>query len=164
MINFIARLMQPNWFSEILPEKLFLGAMPFDEYEVQQLRANGVTAILTIQEENEYETDLPSFKKFKWRRLSIRDSNLGGLPTEKQLGNAAEILHQWLDVEHHVVYIHCYAGQGRSPLVTMAYLSLWQNMSPDDAIQFVRDKREYARPTPGQIQILRSLLKKRKNS
>ena len=136
--------------------------MPFDEFEVEQLRVNGVTAILTIQEENEYETALPLFKKFKWKRLPIRDSNLGGLPTEEQLEKAAEILHQWLDIEKEIVYIHCYAGQGRSPLVTMAYLSLWQNMDVDEAIQFVKDKREHARPTSGQIQVLLSLIEKRK--
>jgi len=41
----------------------------------------------------------------------------------------------------HIVYLHCNAGTGRSPLVAMAYLHWCRKMGRKQAIKHVRDRR-----------------------
>jgi protein-tyrosine phosphatase len=41
----------------------------------------------------------------------------------------------------HIVYLHCNAGTGRSPLVAMAYLHWYRKMGRKQAIKHVRDRR-----------------------
>ncbi len=149
--------MQLHWFDEILPGKLFCGEMPFGIDDLTELQDNGINAILTVQEENENTVSPLYLENFNWIRLPIPDIRLGGIPTEKQLRDGAKILHDWIDQKKYVVYVHCYAGQERSPLVCMSYLILWKGMEMESAISFVKEKRKLAHPSIEQLGVLRSL-------
>ena len=146
------------FFHEILEGKLFLGAMPTNAAEMQMLLSTGIDSILTVQEEYEYGESLPSMERFLWRRLPIRDWNLGGLPTIDQLETGANLLHDWIDENDRIVYVHCFAGMGRSPLVCLAYLTKWMEMSLEEGLRFLRARRPQASPTLQQLEVLREML------
>ena len=146
------------FFHEILEGKLFLGAMPTNAAEMQMLLSTGIDSILTVQEEYEYGENLPSMESVLWKRLPIRDWNLGGLPTIDQLETGANLLHDWIDENDRIVYVHCFAGMGRSPLVCLAYLTKWKKMSLEEGLRFLRARRPQASPTLQQLEVLREML------
>ena len=82
----------------------------------------GFTAALSLQESYE---DGPEHQEmppgFTQAQVPIRDGIVGGIPSVDQIAEAVEKLHGLLD--NHVVYVHCFAGVGRSPLVCAAYLA-----------------------------------------
>lgn len=53
------------------------------------------------------------------------------------------------------VAIHCHAGLGRTGVIIAAYLVFTNRISADDAIQFVRSKRQGAIQTRGQMEVIR---------
>ena len=52
------------------------------------------------------------------------------------------------------VFVHCHAGVSRGGMVTVAYL-MWQHgWSRDEALEFVRTRREVVRPNPAFMALL----------
>ena len=46
------------------------------------------------------------------------------------------------------VYVHCFAGVSRSGMVVVAYLMFKNKWTRDEALAFVRTKRDIVRPNP----------------
>ena len=76
-------------------------------------------------------------------RRPIRDFDIEDM--RRQLPDAISSLARLLGAGHKV-YVHCTAGLGRSPLVTLGYLTLVDNYTPDDAIQTILKARPDAVP------------------
>lgn len=150
--------MSLNWFDEILHGKLLLGSMPLMHDDILELERSGVSAVLSVQEEGEYFTSLPEMKNFRWMRLPIKDSYLGGMPTIEQIEEGAAILYQWIDVDQETVYVHCFTGQQRSPLICVGYLTMHWQLSLEAAIGLVTMKRTQVRFDEQHLQLLTSLL------
>jgi protein-tyrosine phosphatase len=141
-------------FSWILDDRLAVGAAP-TRYDV--LVRLGFSAALSLQEANE---DGPEHgeapKGFVQAQVPIRDGIVGGIPSVDQIAEAVERLRELLD--NHVVYVHCFAGVGRSPLVCAAYLARHHGMEAAESLAFVRDQHRNADPTDGQIAALKRYL------
>jgi protein-tyrosine phosphatase len=58
----------------------------------------------------------------------------------ERLPDAVSVL-AGLHASGHIVYLHCTAGVGRSPLVAMAYLYWGLNMGREEAIGYVKQRR-----------------------
>ncbi|PCI19877.1 hypothetical protein COB64_03205 [Candidatus Wolfebacteria bacterium] len=61
-------------------------------------------------------------------------------PTQKQLDFSVETLDRLVKSKDKV-YLHCQNGHGRAPTIAVAYFIKTRDMSVDDAIAFVKDKR-----------------------
>ena len=121
--------------------------------DLQQIKAEtGVTAMLSLQHDDclRYRhIDYPTMKHngnqmgMIMARCPIRDFDIEDM--RRQLPDAISCLAGLLGAGHKV-YVHCTAGLGRSPLVTLGYLTLVDNYSPDDAIQAILKARPDAVP------------------
>jgi protein phosphatase slingshot len=52
------------------------------------------------------------------------------------------------------VFIHCRNGVSRSGMVATAYLMSKNNWSRDEALKFIRSKRDIVRPNPAFMKLL----------
>jgi atypical dual specificity phosphatase len=147
----------PERFSWILPQKLAVGSFPKPNVSSTKLRREGITAILSLTEQNERSIpqDIPN--GFLWERVPIPDGYTGGIPTEEQFSQALLILDRWYR-KGHVVYVHCLAGVGRSASVCCLYVSQNKSLPLMDAIAYVKDKHSYAAPDSHQIAVMTSFL------
>lgn len=113
-------LSAPGWDADFVSPMVAVGAAPMT-LDVDRLRRSGIGAILNVQEEQEDTVPAAVREAFDWVRIPTRDSFFGGVPTVEWLDRCVEQIHTWVR-QGKKVYVHCKMGQGRSPLVCMAYL------------------------------------------
>jgi protein-tyrosine phosphatase len=129
-------------YHRILP-KLFIGSYPESTNDIEQLRREGVTAVLNLQTDD----DMKHFKLnwgflaryYKTRgievhRVPVRDFDAADL--QDKLPACVSALSDLL-ASNHAVYLHCSAGTGRSPSVAIAYLFRSEDWELDKAIAHV---------------------------
>ena len=126
---------------------LFIGPqLLIDQYA--DLRRRGVTHIVDLREEASDDPDALEAMGFRWRRFAIPDRHA---PTHEQLA----ALIAWLDADadpnvDQAVYIHCHAGQGRTPAMAMALL-MQHDLSLAEAHRLVHAARPESAPTSAQL-------------
>jgi predicted protein tyrosine phosphatase len=140
-----------NW-GQATPS-IVIGSCPMTVKDLQQIQAEtGVTAMLSLQHDDclrNWKIDYPTMKHsgielgMIMARCPIRDFDIEDM--RRQLPDAISCLARLLGAGHKV-YLHCTAGLGRSPLVTLGYLTLVDNKTPDDAIQTILKARPDAVP------------------
>lgn len=89
-----------------------VGSYP-EEYKCEILRQNGITHILNV---SEYEVKFAGIK-IVW--LPIED--LKKIPSHLVI-DCLKIMHNFLESSQAKVYVHCVAGQNRSPNIIWLYL------------------------------------------
>ena len=140
-----------NW-GQVTPT-IVIGTCPMTANDLKQIQAEtGVTAVLSVQHDDclqYWRIDYPTMRRAGIRlgmimaRCPIRDFDIEDM--RRRLPEAITCLARLLDAGHKV-YVHCTAGLGRSPLVTLGYLTLIKNHSPEDAIQRILKARPDAVP------------------
>ena len=128
----------------VTPE-LWIGPCPQDEDEFKDLRAQGLSAILSLQTSE----DLGE-RGIEWAKSAARSANLAfrNVPVNDfdlldltyQLPKCVKALDELL-TNGHKVYLHCTAGVSRSPTVAAAYLHWRLNWTVDEALANVREVR-----------------------
>ena len=84
------------------------------------------------------------------------------LPTEDHTAPTIENLWVGTTVMNDVieagekVYVHCMNGHGRGPTMGIAYFIRFENMSTDDAMSFVSEKRKEVHLDDVQVEVLRA--------
>ena len=121
---------------------------PYDEI-IQNLYLGGVKAldnssfnmiVNLIKQTPLSDKTIPNCKTFI--RIPINDSSddselLLSLINETQV---LEHIHESL-TKGETVLVYCFAGMSRSATIVACYLIKYNNMSPDDAIEFIKTKR-----------------------
>ncbi len=114
--------------SPILKNKLVIGSCPITAGDVGQLKAEGITAVLNLQTDEDLqqrEIDWPAMEDayrhagIEIRRFPIADFSPQDMRRKLRAGVAVL---DGLIRAGHVVYVHCNAGINRSPTVALAYL------------------------------------------
>ena len=135
-------------YSWIVEEAVAVGPAPRN-YEV--LRRLGFDAAVNLQEETEPgPLGEPEPDRFRVISVPIRDGVIDGVPTVEQVTRAAESIHELVQDELSV-YVHCFAGVGRSPMACIAYLARYTSMTLDEAIQRVLVCHRSAEPNADQL-------------
>ena len=107
------------------------------EEDLRFLKKAKIGAILSLVEE---EPQLENYKEsgFLTLHVPVEDFNA---PTMEQIENCVRFIN-----EHPPIYVHCYAGYGRSGTIAAAWL-IRQGMSAHEAIRVIRRLR------PGAIEV-----------
>jgi len=125
---------KPDNFSWLIENKLAGSAIPTSKDEVQWLHEQGVKSIVTIREE---PLDNDWINKMNYLHVLSDDM---GVPTFEDLANSIDFIHERIQ-NNEPVLVHCLAGMGRTGTILACYMIKYQNMSPEDAIQHIREKR-----------------------
>jgi atypical dual specificity phosphatase len=150
-----------DWFDRFgygrLEERLLSGALPADERDVDLLAGEGVTAVVNLCDDVEYEDGSREAVEAAYARAGIREVRfptedyghlLPGL-LEVATGAALEL---WESGE--VVYLHCRAGWQRSATLAAATIARRDGIEPDAALGVVRRGRPSAEPLAHQLEDL----------
>jgi protein-tyrosine phosphatase len=107
----------------------------------EDLRAVGVTHILNVSESpSAVRASSDGFRAVEW--IPLEDRQPIAPPTLAQL---LDTLHDMAIAPDSQVYVHCIAGQVRSPTVLWLYL-IACGVKPDDAREWIEDRSPDASP------------------
>ncbi len=113
---------------------------------IDQIAKLGIKAILSINEEYEFEDQLfaETVKQADWKIRNIHDLYIASPDLEpieiSELAKAIDFVVQQVNLGNSV-YVHCMAGRGRSASVVVGSLIRLQNCSLEGAIRHVQQCR-----------------------
>lgn len=130
-----------------ISDQLYLGAIPLRNWNhIEKISALGVTAILSINEEHEFNDQLfakpvksEDWKKRHMQVLKISSPDLEPMPAEK-MATAVHYVMQQVKLGNQV-YMHCTAGRGRSASVAICTVAKMQGISLEQSMQQIKAKR-----------------------
>jgi len=131
-------------FGVVIPN-LLLGPCPCDLEDMENLKSQKVTAILSLQSEEDVEDreegwarNLADAAGLVFRNVPVTDFDQ--LDLAYKLPACAKELDDLLNAGH-VVYLHCTAGVSRSPTAAAAYLHWYKGLPLENALEQVRSAR-----------------------
>jgi len=117
--------------NEILRNKLYLGDM-FDANNIEMLRANNITSIVSVAERLKININEPNIKIYKYELSDDYECDI-----LKYFDEICEIINK-----ENIVLVNCVAGVSRSATIILAYLMKYYNMSLKDSFIYVRKRRD----------------------
>jgi atypical dual specificity phosphatase len=125
---------KPSFFTWVRDAKLAASGRPYSKGQVDWLRDNGITAILSLTEE-----PLPSewTQGIETRHISLKD-HAPVSPSDMQLG--ADYIASALS-DGKVVLVHCLAGKGRTGSILAAYMMTYEGKTARQALDELRGRR-----------------------
>ncbi len=89
---------------------------------------------------------------FKYERAKLRDVEYENIIIE--FDKLLPIIRNEL-VNNKSVLCHCISGRSRSASIVVAYLIRYHNMTAEEALKFVKNKRAQVNPNPGYVKQLK---------
>lgn len=129
-----------RWDWTMIEPGVFLGSLPRLPCHLDELRAEGVGAVLTLNENWELAMSPQCVQDCHMVQRNLPTPDFFA-PSQRDLVEAVAFIrkHVWQGVS---VYVHCNGGKGRSAVCVICYLIHEHGWSPDQAFQFVKDKRK----------------------
>jgi len=130
--------------ASVIPE-LWIGPYPDDAADFEYLKSRGVTAILSLQTEEDLAHREPGWAESEARSAGLAFRNVpvtdfDVLDLRNKLPECVKALDELLRAGN-TVYLHCTAGVSRSPTVAAAYLYWCRNRTLEDALRRVVETR-----------------------
>ena len=134
------------------------GAYPCDADDVSALAADGVTCVMNLCEDAEYEDGDRAAVVAAYASRSIAEERVGVVDYGNLMPGAIEVAAEqvaaWLNEGEHV-YVHCRAGWQRSAVVAAAALAVRDGIDPEEALAAIKRRKPSSEPLPHQLQDLR---------
>jgi protein-tyrosine phosphatase len=134
------------------------GAYPCDADDVSALAADGVTCVMNLCEDDEYEGGDRDAVVAAYASRSIAEERVGVVDYGNLMPGAIEVAAEqvaaWLNEGEHV-YVHCRAGWQRSAVVAAAALAVRDGIDPEEALAAIKRRKPSSEPLPHQLQDLR---------
>ena len=146
-----------EWFERYgraeVGDGLMTGSYPCGREDVAALAADGVTGLVNLCEDGEYEDGWRASVEAALRERGLQEQRFeivdyGRLMPDAIERSARQVV-AWLD-DGERVYVHCRAGWQRSAAVAAAALSVRDGIEPDEALGQIKRRKPSAEPLPHQ--------------
>jgi atypical dual specificity phosphatase len=142
-----------------LHDSLLAGRMPVSARHIDELSAEGVTAVINLCEDREYWDGERDAVAGACDRLGIAEHRL---PVIDGATVPAAVLERAVEAAAGgVAYVHCRGGRERSATVTIALMAASAGSSVEDALDIALSIRPTFKPLPWQVEGVRSWLRER---
>mmetsp|Transcript_32759 Transcript_32759/g.58692 ORF Transcript_32759/g.58692 Transcript_32759/m.58692 type:complete len:236 (-) Transcript_32759:1421-2128(-) len=147
--NILRSTIQPEyrWYTEIV-ENLLLGALPFQSM-LDDFKQQGIQAVVTLNEDFELFVTSEHYKGVGIEHLHLPTVDFLFAPDVNDMERAVAFIHDNVSAGKRT-YVHCKAGRGRSATVVVCYMVRHKGMTPEEAVEFVREKRPQISLASGQ--------------
>eukprot|EP00873_Tetraselmis_striata_P036629 jgi/Tetstr1/456893/TSEL_043563.t1 len=147
--NIVRSTIQPEyrWYTEIV-ENLLLGALPFHSM-LDDFKQQGIQAVVTLNEGFELFVTTEHYAELGIEHLHLPTVDFLFAPDVDDMERAVGFIHGNVSSGRRT-YVHCKAGRGRSATVVVCYLVRHGGMAPEEAVEFVREKRPQISLATGQ--------------
>ena len=98
----------------------------------------------------------------KTSRVILPDHRVHRDPTITEIERALEELKRIK--QYGPIYVHCVAGVERSPLVCIAWLVTYKNLTPERALAYLMEVHPGTCPLPGQLHVVSQYFESKKSS
>lgn len=131
------------WSWSKIDDLIFLGSVPREPAQLEELRKEGVAAVLTLNEAWELKLTSAQIKyELGMSQLHLPTPDYFA-PSQSDIAAAVDFMNEHL-TKGRGVYVHCNGGRGRSAVCVLAWLIAKRGMSAEDAYDLVRSKRQIA--------------------
>ena len=144
-------------FSWVLVDELMVGSAPRLEDDLKQLESEGIKSILTLCSNEEVDIPEGINKLFFRESFVLPDHTFKRYPEPDEILEVLNILEKIMD--HGPVYVHCFAGIERSPLICMAWLIKKHKMEVNESLRYMMSIHKKTNPLPFQIDCLHKFKK-----
>jgi ADP-ribosyl-[dinitrogen reductase] hydrolase len=161
-IGYVMPILRSFTWDEIAPG-VHAGRAPIFRRDVWRLRAGGVTHVLDLREEHEWDgpgrrggSAIAEIDALGLPRLQVAIRDMG-TPRSDDLDQAVA----FMDAALHLggaVYVHCRAGVQRTGAIAAAWYARQQRCSIDEAVERLRERRPDFEPMAFQVAAARSWL------
>jgi len=150
--------MKPLWFSWILPNRLGIGPAPLTADHWEALKKAGFHSCFSCcYLEEEQFLPIPDYDVVHGR-VSLPDHRHQELLLKSTLLEAINVSRGLMN-QSPPLYLHCWAGQERSPLLAIAHVSLINGVSVVNAMESVRKAHPQANPVYQHLELLKEIIK-----
>tara|TARA_Y100001968_G_scaffold141817_1_gene129632 strand:- start:6731 stop:7192 length:462 start_codon:yes stop_codon:yes gene_type:complete len=140
-------------FDWVLINELAVGSAPLTERHLNRLKDNGISSILSLCSIKEAAQLDSMQEKFQCERIILPDHRSGRKLEEEEFLNAVDKVAKLR--AHGSVFVHCFAGVERSPIVCMGWLVRQHGLSPQGALDYLMQVHPGTNPLPSHLDILR---------
>ena len=144
-------------YSWVLVDELMVGSAPLDISNFIELKKEGIKSVLSLCSAKEVKIPDEINNFFVCESFVLPDHTYKREPQTDEIIKILQILEELTNKGP--VYVHCFAGVERSPLVCMAWLVKKYSMSVNEALIYLMKVHKKTNPLPKQITCLKKLFK-----
>tara|TARA_Y100000589_G_C27192609_1_gene645420 strand:+ start:3471 stop:3926 length:456 start_codon:yes stop_codon:yes gene_type:complete len=142
-------------FDWVLIDELAVGALPKKDSHLSFLKNNNIKSIFTLCSNEEGKVPKSFENQFNCNNYVLPDHKSKKLPKIEQITECINILESLL--KKGAVYVHCFAGVERSPLICLAYLITNKNIDKQNGLEYMMQIHPSTNPLKGQLDLLSKL-------
>ncbi len=136
----------------VLNNELAVGPAPLKESHFEYLANRNIKSILNLCNKQEAPIDEIFKSNFNFKRFPLPDHKVN---KEIEIHEIKEIIKILESLKSSgAVYIHCFAGVERSPLICMAWLISKHKLSPQSSLDYLMEVHKGSNPLPSQYKLL----------
>ena len=136
----------------VLNNELAVGPAPLKESHFEYLAHKNIKSILNLCSEQEAPIDENFKSLFNFKRFTLPDHKVN---KQIEIYEIKEIIKIIESLKYSgAVYIHCFAGIERSPLICMAWLISKHKLSPQRSLDYLMEVHKGSNPLPSQYKLL----------
>ena len=139
-------------FSWVLVDELMVGSAPLHNDHLMILKREGINSVLTLCSSKEVNISKDINNYFTHNSFILPDHTFKKYPQTDEIISVLEILEDL--IRKGPVYVHCFAGIERSPLICMAWLISKHKLSPQRSLDYLMEVHKGSNPLPSQYKLL----------
>ena len=147
-----------NW---VLANNLLVGEAPINDEDIILLKKYKIKSVLSLCDENEFPYKEDFLKNFICKRVILPDHKVDRIITFDELEESINILINLL--KEGKVYVHCFAGLERSPLICMGYIMINKGITLNESLEYLMSVNPGSCPMQKHLDQLEKFIRNLKN-